>query len=111
MDTDAKKGIFYQLQESFQPEKSAGVNAAIQLKLSGEGSGNYFLRIENKTITGGEGSVEKPRITITADTKDLVDVFEGRLDAMSAYFQGRIMVQGDLGFAMTLAGLFKRSKK
>lgn len=110
MDAEAKKGIFDQLQAAFQADKSAGVNANIQLKLTGEGGGNYFLKIENKTITGGEGTVEKPRITISADSKDLLDMFEGRLDPMSAYFQGRIVVQGDLAFAMSLAGMFKRPK-
>ena len=110
MDNDMKQVMFDQLQAAFQPEKSAGVNANIQLKLTGEGGGDYFLKIENKTITGGEGTIEKPRITISANSKDLVDMFEGRLDPMKAYFQGRIVVKGDLGFAMSLAGMFKRSK-
>ncbi len=111
MDHDGRKNILEQLKAAFQGEKAAGVNANIQLKLTGEGGGNYYLHIENKELSGGEGMVEKPRLTLSADTKDLVDVFEGRLDPMSAYFQGRIVAQGDLGFAMTLAGLFKRPKK
>ena len=111
MDNQEKMTIFTQLQESFQPERAAGINASIQLKLTGEGGGQFYAHIENQTLTGGEGVVENPRITLTADTKDLVKIFEGRMDPMSAYFQGRLQVVGDLGFAMQLAGLFKRVKK
>ena len=111
MDTQDKQAIFTQLQEAFQPERAKGIKANIQLKLSGEGGGQYYARIENQAISGGEGTVENPRITLIADTKDLVNIFEGRLDPMTAYFQGRLQVQGDLGFAMQLTGLFKRTKK
>lgn len=111
MDYEDKKSIFSQLQELFQPERAAGINASVQLKLTGEGGGQYFAHIENQTLTGGEGTAENPRITLSADTKDLVNIFEGRMDPMAAYFQGRLQVQGDLGFAMQLAGMFKRVKK
>lgn len=102
------ESIFEQLKNAFQAEKAAGINAAIQLKLSGDQAGEYFVKIKDKAISGGKGVVEKPRITLSASTKDLADIFLGRLDPMSAYFQGKLVIQGDLGFAMQLAGLFKR---
>jgi putative sterol carrier protein len=106
-----KKAILSQIQEAFIPEKSTGVNAVIQLKQTGEGGGNYYALIQDQTLTGGEGFADNPRLTISADTMELLDLFHGRLDPMSAYFQGKLSVEGDLGFAMKLAGLFKKPTK
>lgn len=111
MDASNKQTILEQLQGAFQAEKATGVKATIQLKLTGENAGLYYLTIQDKTITGGEGAVEKPRLTVTANSKDLLDVFNGKLDPMSAYFQGKFVVQGDLNFAMSLVNLFKKPKK
>lgn len=98
------------LSSAFQSNKADGIDAAIQLHITGPEVRSYFLQIKNKNLSGGEGLVEKPRVTISANFKDLLDIFEGRLDPMTAYFQGRLTVQGDLSFAMKLAGLFKRQK-
>jgi putative sterol carrier protein len=111
VDIQDKQAILARLQEAFQPERAAGVNAAVQLNLSGEGAGTYYVKIADQALTGGEGAAENPRLTITANTRDLVGIFEGRVDAMSAYFQGRVQVQGDMGFAMQMVGLFKRPRK
>lgn len=98
------------LSSAFQSDKADGIDATIQLRISSPEARNYFLKIKDKTLSGGEGLAEKPRVTISANTKDLIDIFEGRMDPMTAYFQGRLIVQGDLSFAMKLAGLFKRKK-
>ncbi len=111
MDNQQKMNVFSQLQESFQPARAAGIKANIQLNLTGEGGGKYYAHIENQELTGGEGVVENPRITITADSKDLLNIFEGRMDPMKAYFQGRIQVKGDIGFAMQLIGIVQAGKK
>lgn len=98
------------LSSAFQSNQADGVEATIQLRVTSPEVREYFLQIKDKTLSGGEGLVEKPRVTISAKLKDLLDIFEGRLDPMTAYFQGRLIVQGDLSFAMKLAGLFKRKK-
>lgn len=98
------------LSSAFQSDKADGIEATIQLRITGPEARNYYLQIKDKAISGGEGIVEKPRVTISANLKDLLNIFEGRLDPMTAYFQGRLIVQGDLSFAMKLAGLFKRKK-
>lgn len=98
------------LSSAFQATKADGIDATIQLRITGPEARHYFLQIKDKVLSGGEGLVEKPRVTIIANMKDLLDIFEGRLDPMTAYFQGRLVVQGDLSFAVKLAGLFKRTK-
>jgi len=98
------------LSSAFQSSKADGIDATIQLRITGPEPRHYFLQIKDNVLSGGEGLFEKPRVTISANAKDLLDIFEGRLDPMTAYFQGRLIVQGDLSFAMKLAGLFKRKK-
>lgn len=108
MDSQEASNLLEQVKAAFQAEKALGVNAAVQLNLSGGESGQFYIKIQDQALTAGTGAVDNPRVTLFADSKDLVDIFQGRLDPMSAYFSGRLQVKGDMNFAMRLAGLFRR---
>lgn len=96
------------LKASFVPDRSAGINASIQLKLVGEPSGEAYVWIHDKQIEIQPGKVEKPKLTITGSAKDLADIFTGKMDGASAYMMGRIGIVGDLSLAMRLESLFRR---
>lgn len=54
------------------------------------------------TFGGGEPSVASPTTTITVTLGDLVAIVSGKDDAQSAFFQGKIRVDGDMNLAMGL---------
>jgi putative sterol carrier protein len=93
--------------DAFIPEKAAGVDADIQFNLSGDHAGQYFVSIKDKTCTLHEGTVAKPKLTITANSEDLLSLYGGQLDPMQAFLQGKIKIAGDMSLAMKLMSMFK----
>jgi putative sterol carrier protein len=95
--------------KGFPPEKAAGMKADIQLHLTGEGGGDWLIRIADSKITAAPGSTPSPQLTISAALADIAAITEGKLDGMSAFMQGKIKLSGDTNLAMRMVGLFKRT--
>ncbi|HEX2622948.1 MAG TPA: SCP2 sterol-binding domain-containing protein [Phototrophicaceae bacterium] len=99
-------GIFESMATNFVPEKAEGVNAVIQFDLSGDSGGTYWVKIEDGKCTSGAGQAENPRMTIKASAEDYMNVATGKANVMQSFMMGKIKVQGDMGFAMKMAGMF-----
>ncbi len=101
------QALMQQAINAFQPEKAAGVNAKIQFHITGSQGGDWVATIQNQKLTVEPGTVENPNLTLGADTADIFNLVNGKLNPMQAYMQGKVQVKGDMGLAMRLAGLFK----
>jgi putative sterol carrier protein len=101
------QGIMDRVIRLFNPEKAAGIDASIQFIISGDQGGDWFAIIRDKQLTVSPGTVPNPRLTMKANTQDIISMFNGKLNPMTAYMQGKIQAQGDLGLAMKLAEVFK----
>ena len=99
--------IMDQLPEAFLPEKAKGVDAVVQMSLSGEGGGDWYMTIKDGTCKVDKGKAESPKLTISADAKDMFDIFTGKLNAMAAFSGGKLKLAGDLGLSMKLMSFFK----
>ena len=92
---------------SFVPEKAAGVDADIQINLSGSHAGQWYMTIKNQTCNLHEGVSPAPKLTVGANSEDLVDIFAGKMDGMTAFMTGKLKIAGDMALAMKLIGMFK----
>jgi putative sterol carrier protein len=108
MALDAKQ-LVDQMVANFPPDKAAGLETEIQLNLTGEGGGNWVIKFTGGKVTGAEGKAASPRLTVTAGLADINAITEGNLDAMAAFMQGKIKLDGDVGLAMRMVSLFQRS--
>ncbi len=99
--------FFNRMLASFDPQKAAGIDADIQLHLTGDKPGDYYIGIHNGQVTPHEGTAPAPRLTLTANSQDFMDIFTGKLDGMQAFMQGKIKIAGDMMLAMKLMNLFK----
>ncbi len=100
------KEIFEHINEGFHPDKAAGVDAVIQFELTGEGSGQYWIRVADKKAEVHEGTHESPTMTLVASADDYIAVINGELNPMTAFMQGKIKVKGDMGLALKLQTMF-----
>ena len=97
------------LQRAFVPERAAGMDARIQLNLSGQNGGDWYVEIKDQKINLQQGSVASPNLTVAADYQDVMDMYQGRLDPTRAFMGGKIRLSGDTSLAMRLLGMFRMS--
>ena len=89
------------------PEKAVGIDAAIQLKLTGAQAADWFATIKDGKCTLTQGISPAANLTVTADSGDFTKIFTGQMDGMLAFMLGKLKVAGDMNLAMKLLGLFK----
>jgi putative sterol carrier protein len=92
---------------AFVPAKAVGVDAIIQLKLTGVQAAEWYVTIKDGKCTVTRGIAPAAKLTVTADSGDFVKIFTGQLDGMQAFMQGKLKLAGDMNLAMKLLGLFK----
>jgi putative sterol carrier protein len=99
--------VMNRMPPAFQPEKAQGVEAVVQYHLTGKEAGDWIVTIADGVCTVEKGAAEAPRLTLTAESEDYLQVLTGELNAMSAFAEGKLKLQGDLSLAMKLMGYFK----
>jgi putative sterol carrier protein len=104
------KEIFEKMPAAFLPEKAININAVIQLELTGEGGGEWALKIANGAITINEGRVTHPNLTLTMATSDYVALSLGEVSPINLFIAGKIKPQGDMTLAMKFQDMFDRSR-
>jgi putative sterol carrier protein len=92
---------------AFVPEKAAGIDANIQLKLTGAQAADWYVTIKDSKCTLTQGTAPVAKLTVTTDSADFIKIFTGQLDGMQAFMQGKLKLTGDMNLAMKLLGLFK----
>jgi putative sterol carrier protein len=99
-----------QLGAAFIPEKAAGVDATIQINLTGATAEVWNVVIKDGQCKLAQGTTPVPKLTVTTDSDNFIKIFIGQLDGMQAFMQGKLKLAGDLNLAMKLLGLFKMNK-
>lgn len=102
------ESLMQQAINAFDPEKAAGVNAKIQFHITGNQGGDWVASIQDKKLSVDKGTTPTPNLTLSADTADILNLVQGKLNPMQAFMQGKVQVKGDMGLAMRLMEMFKR---
>jgi putative sterol carrier protein len=100
------KEAFDFMEERFDAGKAAGVNGSILLDLTGEGGGKWVIKISDGDYKVVEGGIESPTTTLTMSAENFLGMVNGTVNAMAAFMQGKIKLQGDMGLAMRFQTIF-----
>jgi putative sterol carrier protein len=106
MSDSGVRAFFDALPSRFHAAAAEGVTAVYQFDLSGNEGGQYQLHIADQTCRVSPGIHPSPNVTLRMAGEDCVAILEGRLNGVSAYLNGRLQVDGDIGLAMQLPAFF-----
>jgi len=99
--------IFQGMQEGFQPDKAAGVDATIQWLITGGGEEKpYAITIKDGGFSWEQGQVENPTVTLSTDSESFVALMTGKAQGPTLYMSGKLRIQGDLMLAQRMSQFF-----
>jgi len=98
--------FFTELPGKIDPKKTAGMNATFQFVSTGEGAGEYYVKIANGETEVVAGKAEKPTIVLTASNADWMAIMNKQMNGQTAFLTGKLKIQGDVTLAMKLESLF-----
>jgi putative sterol carrier protein len=101
--------IFAGMQDAFQPEKAAGVNAVIQYDVAVNGdTKSWSVNIADGKCTTSEGASENPRLTLQTALPDFMRLIFNQADGTQLFMSGKLKLKGDMMFAMQMQNFFER---
>jgi putative sterol carrier protein len=98
--------IFENMPDAFNAEKAGDLDATVQFDLTGEGGGRWYVIVANGECEVKEGEYDSPTATIRMEASDYAALIAGELNAMSAFMEQKIRVEGDLNTVMKFQNLF-----
>ncbi len=103
---DSIQEFFDQLGGKMDPNKMTGMNATFQFVATGEGGGEWYVKIADGKGEIVKGKAGNPTIVLTSGATDWLDLMNGRLNGQTAFLTGKLKIQGDVTLAMKLESLF-----
>ena len=85
------------------PDNGKPKSGVFQFKVTGPNPSEWVVDISVYPGTVKAGKIAEPDATFTIEEEHLLRIAAKKLDVQSAYIQGRLKIDGDLGQAMRLA--------
>jgi putative sterol carrier protein len=99
--------LFENMPKAFNADKAGDLNATVQFVLSGEGGGQWYVVVADGDCNVEQGAAKSPTATIKMEADDYAALVAGDLNAMEAFMQQKIRVEGDLNTVMKFQTLFE----
>ena len=94
------------LPQSIGSQKLAGMSAIVHFQVSGTEESDWTVSVDDGDVSVTPGAPPSADLTFIVVSEDLLAIFNGELNPVAAFMQGRIKVEGDLMQAMRLQALF-----
>lgn len=98
--------VFDAMPSRFVPDQAGDMRATIQFDLSGDGGGQWYATIAERTLQVNLGQAPSPSLTLTTSASDYLAMVNGELKPMAAFMQGKVRVRGDLPLLLRMQTLF-----
>ncbi len=102
--------IFDAMPAHFKPDAAAGVDVVFQYNISGPGGGDWFVVIKDSACKVEKGQHEKPTATLQLSDEDCMNMFTGKLNPMTAFTSGKLVIKGDVMKTQIIEKVFEPPK-
>ena len=103
MEAKTPKEFFEKvLPARFKPEKAAGIDVTVTVKITGPNGGDWVVRIKNQQLEVEEGTYPSPTLEVTIAEADYMDLVNGKMSGEKAFFTGKIRFKGNITLALKL---------
>lgn len=99
--------FFSDLPNKIDTGKAAGMNAAFQFLITGEGGGEWYAKFTDGEPEAGQGTVDSPNLTLTTSAETWEKIISGQLNGQTAFLTGKLKLKGDMSLGMKLQSIFK----
>lgn len=96
--------LFTDMQQRFNPEAAAGLDAVFQYDI--DDAGSWQARIADGTCSITPGTELNPTVTLSMSADTFADIMSGETDGMQAFMSGALKASGDIMLATRLPDLF-----
>jgi NAD(P)-dependent dehydrogenase (short-subunit alcohol dehydrogenase family) len=111
-DPNSPAGIFDSVRSLASEDIVKQVGGTYLFVLTGEHEGNWLLNL--KTGAGDVQEVEDDKtpadVTMTMDSNHMVSMFQGKLNATTAFMTGKLKISGNMGLALKLDKLMGKMR-
>jgi len=90
------------LSSKFDANKAAGVDAVIQMNITGPNGGDWIIIIKDRKLEVQQGTHLSPSISIRMADTDYVDMINGKLSVDRAFMIGKLKFKGSIAIGMKL---------
>ena len=86
----------------FKPEKAAGIDVIVNVRIAGPNGGDWIVRIKNQKLEIKEGMYPSPSMELAMEESDYMDLINGKLSGEKAFLTGKVKFKGNIGLALRL---------
>lgn len=99
--------IFDLAPDYFLPENAEGVEGSVQFEFTGDNGGEWFLQVHENHLVIARGRLSEHDLYATANAQDALEIANGKLNPMTAYFKGKLNVLGDTSKIFAFQKVFR----
>lgn len=97
-----------EMPKDFRPERAGRANAVVQFHISGEGGGDWYATIKDRTCTVTQGVADGANATLRMDAADYVALATGKMGSIKAFTSGKVKASGDISLLQRMDRWFVR---
>lgn len=90
------KELVENLPNLFNKDRAKGYNRIIQLTITGEDGGEWWLEIKDQNCTVHKGKAEEAKITLEIGSEDFINYFTGKVHPMDLVREKRLKFSGPM---------------
>jgi len=90
------------LPNRFIPSKATGIDAKVQINITGPNGGDWIVTIKDQKLEVKEGTHPSPTLLINMAETDYIDVVNGKMSGEKAFMTGKLQFKGNMALALRL---------